>query len=131
MAGARVVLANLGGDSPEVKNKDRRAVEACQNMDFRYPEVTGWIRANKNDLKLVKSMGLKETGMLTSVSDYHIHLKLGKDRAAAMADYLEVAPSSEDHVDRVKVRDRVAGRDLVVVIASYTGHDLTNLVRDL
>jgi len=92
------LLHKLGGHSGLIRasefflysDKDRRAVEACQNMDFRFPEVTGWIRANKNDLKLVKSMGLKETGMLTSVSDYHIHLKLGKDRAAAMADYLEV-----------------------------------------
>ena len=92
------LLHKLGGHSGLIRasefflysDKDRRAVEACQNMDFRYPEVTGWIRANKNDLKLVKSMGLKETGMLTSVSDYHIHLKLNKDRAAAMADYLEV-----------------------------------------
>lgn len=92
------LLHKLGGHSGLIRasefflysDKDRRAVEACQNMDFRFPEVTGWIRANKNDLKLVKSMGLKETGMLTSVSDYHIHLKLGKNREAAMADYLEV-----------------------------------------
>lgn len=92
------LLHKLGGHSGLIRasefflysDKDRRAVEACQNMDFRFPEVTGWIRANKNDLKIVKSMGLKETGMLTSVSDYHIHLKLGKNREAAMADYLEV-----------------------------------------
>ena len=48
-----------------------------------------------------------------------------------LTDFLEVAPSSEDHVDRARVRDRVAGRDLVAVIAGYTGHDLTNLVREL
>lgn len=48
-----------------------------------------------------------------------------------LTDFLEVAPSSEDHVDRAKVRDRVVGRELVAVIAGYTGHDLTNLVRDL
>ena len=92
------LLHKLGGHSGLIRasefflysEKDRRAVEACQAMDFKYPEVTGWIRANANDLKLVKSMGLKETGMLTSVSDYHIHLKLGKDRKTAMADYLAV-----------------------------------------
>jgi hypothetical protein len=48
-----------------------------------------------------------------------------------LTDFLEVAPSSEDHVDRAKVRDRVVGRDIVAVITGYTGHDLTNLVRDL
>jgi isopropylmalate/homocitrate/citramalate synthase len=93
-----MLLHKLGGRSGLIRasefflysEKDRRAVEACQALDYKFPEVTGWIRANKNDLKLVKSMGLKETGMLTSVSDYHIHLKLNKDRKAAMADYLAV-----------------------------------------
>ncbi|MFZ5428521.1 MAG: triose-phosphate isomerase [Thermodesulfobacteriota bacterium] len=92
------LLHKLGGQSGLIRasefflysEKDRRAVEACQNMGFRFPEITGWIRANKNDLKLVKEMGIKETGMLTSVSDYHIHLKLGKDRQAALDSYLEV-----------------------------------------
>ena len=45
--------------------------------------------------------------------------------------YDEVAPSSEGHIDRDLVRKHTAGRDLVVVIAGYTGHDLTNHVRDL
>ena len=35
------------------------------------PRVTSWIRASK-DLKLVRDMGIRETGMLTSVSDYHL-----------------------------------------------------------
>ena len=91
-------MHRLGGRSGLIRasefflysDKDRRAVEACRNLDVKFPEITGWIRANKNDLKLVKSMGLRETGLLTSVSDYHIHLKLGKDRKAAMADYLAV-----------------------------------------
>ncbi|PDW02609.1 tetratricopeptide repeat protein [Candidatus Viridilinea mediisalina] len=48
-----------------------------------------------------------------------------------LTDYLEVAPSSEAHVDRAKVRERVSGRDLIVVVTGYIGHDLSNLVRDL
>jgi len=48
-----------------------------------------------------------------------------------LVDYAEVAPSSEAHVDRDLVRDHTVDRDLVVVIASYTGHDLTGHVRDL
>ncbi|NCC24790.1 MAG: histone-lysine N-methyltransferase [Deltaproteobacteria bacterium] len=71
-------------------DKDRRAVEKCLEKGYRYPEITGWIRAAAKDLDLVKSMGLKETGMLTSVSDYHIHMKLGKTRAQALKDYLAV-----------------------------------------
>lgn len=71
-------------------DKDKRAVEKCLEKDFKYPKITGWIRANEDDLKLVKDMGLKETGMLTSVSDYHIYMKLGKDRERAMYSYLKV-----------------------------------------
>jgi len=71
-------------------DKDRRAVEKCLELGFRYPEITGWIRANKKDLKLVKKMGLKETGMLTSCSDYHIFLKLKKSRKECLENYLRV-----------------------------------------
>jgi isopropylmalate/homocitrate/citramalate synthase len=52
--------------------------------------VTGWIRANAEDFKLVKSLGLKETGILTSVSDYHIFLKLRKNRRKVLDEYLAV-----------------------------------------
>ncbi len=98
------LLHKLGGHSGLIRasefflysDKDRRAVEACKALDYRFPEITGWIRANKTDLKLVKSMGLKETGMLTSVSDYHIYMKLGKDRKTAMADYLDVVAQALD-----------------------------------
>ncbi len=92
------LLHELGGRSGLIRQsefflyskKDKKAVEECLAREYRYPQVTGWIRCHKDDLKLVKQMGLKETGMLTSVSDYHIYLKLGKDRKKAMEDYLEV-----------------------------------------
>lgn len=48
-----------------------------------------------------------------------------------LADYTEIAPSTDDHVDKARVRERVVDRDLVVVITGYTGHDLTNIIRDL
>ena len=71
-------------------DKDKRAVEEVLALGYRWPEVTGWIRANKKDLQLVKDMGLKETGILTSCSDYHIFLKLNKNRRQAMEDYLSI-----------------------------------------
>jgi hypothetical protein len=39
---------------------DRAAVEACQKLGFKFPEITAWIRAVKKDFELVKAMGLKE-----------------------------------------------------------------------
>lgn len=92
------LLHQLGGMSGLIRaseffmysDKDKRAIEECRSKDYKYPKITGWIRANINDLKLAKSMGFNEVGMLTSVSDYHIYLKLGKDRETAMRDYLKV-----------------------------------------
>jgi isopropylmalate/homocitrate/citramalate synthase len=70
--------------------KDRRALELCQERGYRYPEITGWIRADKGDFQLVRSLGLKETGILFSVSDYHIFLKLKSDRRRAMDSFLGI-----------------------------------------
>ncbi|MCE5216398.1 2-isopropylmalate synthase [bacterium] len=70
--------------------RDRKAVHECQERGYRFPEVTGWIRASRKDFQLVREMGIKETGILTSASDYHIFLKLKKRRSEAMEDYLTV-----------------------------------------
>ncbi|OGX18484.1 MAG: histone-lysine N-methyltransferase [Omnitrophica WOR_2 bacterium RBG_13_44_8b] len=88
-------------------DKDKKAVEECLKLGYRYPEITGWIRAKKEDFKLVKQMGLKETGILTSASDYHIFLKLNKSRQEAMRDYLEVvdAALAEGIIPRCHLED--------------------------
>jgi citrate (Re)-synthase len=76
--------------------KDREAVRLCLERGYRFPEVTGWIRANKNDFKLVKEMGLKETGILTSCSDYHIFLKMNLSRKDALKAYLDIVATALD-----------------------------------
>jgi len=77
--------------------RDRKAVELCKERGYEYPQITGWIRAVANDFKLVSQMGLEETGILTSASDYHIFLKLRKTRAKAMESYLDVVKAALDH----------------------------------
>lgn len=77
--------------------KDKEAVRLCMEKGYRYPEITGWIRANKNDFKLVREMGLKETGILTSCSDYHIFLKLGVSRREALNAYLDIVATALEH----------------------------------
>ena len=76
--------------------RDRKAVEKCLERGYRFPEVTGWIRANADDFQLVKEIGLKETGILTSVSDYHIFLKLKKTRKKVMESYLDIVRAALD-----------------------------------
>jgi isopropylmalate/homocitrate/citramalate synthase len=98
------LLNKLGGPNGVIRQtefflyskKDKDAVEKCMELGLSYPEITGWIRAAKEDIPLVKSFGLKETGLLTSVSDYHIFLKLNKKRSEAMDSYLGIVKSVLD-----------------------------------
>lgn len=98
------MLHKLGGSRGLIRqcefflysDKDKEAVRKCLEKGYRYPQVTGWIRPVKDDFKLVKQMGLKETGILTSASDYHIFLKLKKTRKEAMDMYLGIVKSALD-----------------------------------
>lgn len=74
--------------------KDREAAYKCMEKGYKFPEVTAWIRAVKQDFALVKDMGIKETGILTSISDYHIYLKLGMTREQAMKQYLDIVEAA-------------------------------------
>ncbi|MDR2460730.1 MAG: histone-lysine N-methyltransferase [Deltaproteobacteria bacterium] len=69
-------------------SKDRAALEACRALNLKFPIITGWIRAHSDDLKLVRESKIRETGVLTSISDYHIYMKLGLSRRKAMDKYL-------------------------------------------
>ncbi|MDA3792740.1 MAG: histone-lysine N-methyltransferase [Elusimicrobia bacterium] len=96
------LLHRLGGPQGIIRSsefflyshRDREAVRRCMDKGYKYPEITGWIRANEKDFKLVKDMGLKETGILTSASDYHIYLKLNIDRKTAMDNYLRIVDTA-------------------------------------
>ena len=68
--------------------KDREAIEKCMALDLKFPEITTWIRASKEDFKLVKDMGIPETGILVSCSDYHIFKKMKMTRSQCMDYYL-------------------------------------------
>jgi len=70
--------------------KDRDAVYKCLEKGYEFPEVTSWIRASKKDFNLVKDLGLKETGILVSCSDYHIFYKMKMTRRECMNHYLNV-----------------------------------------
>ena len=91
-------LHKLGGPNGMIRasefflysKKDRDAVYKCMERGYQFPEVTSWIRASKEDFKLVKEIGMKETGILVSCSDYHIFLKLKMTRRQAMEHYLSV-----------------------------------------
>ncbi len=68
--------------------KDREAIEKCMALDLKFPEITTWIRASKEDFKLAKDIGIRETGILVSCSDYHIFKKMKMTRKQALDHYL-------------------------------------------
>ena len=70
--------------------KDRQALEKCMELDLKFPQITSWIRASKEDFRLVRELGIKETGVLVSCSDYHIFKKMKMTRAQVLEHYLSV-----------------------------------------
>lgn len=88
----------LGGPNGKIRQcefflyskKDRDAVYKCMERGYKFPEVTSWIRASKKDFQLVKDIGMPETGILVSCSDYHIFYKLNMTRRQAMEHYLKI-----------------------------------------
>ena len=97
-------LHRLGGPKGKIRQsefflyskKDRDAVYQCLERGYRFPEVSGWIRASEKDFQLVKEIGLPETGILVSCSDYHIFYKLHMKRSEAMKHYLGIVRQCMD-----------------------------------
>ena len=98
------MLHRLGGPKGVIRQseffvytkKDREALLRCMDLGYEFPEVTTWIRAKKEDFMLVRDLGIKETGILVSCSDYHIFKKLGLSRGEAMDHYLGVVKRAFD-----------------------------------
>ena len=92
------LLHKLGGPKGMIRQteffvyseKDRKALTECMELGYDFPEITTWIRANKKDFDLVRSIGIKETGILVSCSDYHIFHKMGLTRREALDRYLGI-----------------------------------------
>lgn len=99
------LLHKLGGPKGIIRQseffvytkKDQEAVYKCLERDYRCPEVTTWIRASKKDFELVKSIGVKETGILVSCSDYHIFYKMNMKRSEIIEYYLSIIRQCIDY----------------------------------
>jgi citrate (Re)-synthase len=96
------LLSKLSGEKGIIRtseffmysDKDKKALEKVLELDLQYPQPTGWIRAQRKDFELLKQFELKETGILTSVSDYHIYMKLKMDRKQAFDFYVDIVAYS-------------------------------------
>lgn len=98
------LLSKLGGPYGIIRQseffiyskKDREAVEKCMELDLKFPQITSWIRASKQDFQLVRDLGIKETGILVSCSDYHIFKKMKMTRKQALDHYLATVSDAFD-----------------------------------
>src|SRR5215467_11982667 len=94
------IFCRFTGDSGAIRQaeffayraSDRVALEgALERYHSGAPiEPTTWIRASAKDVELIRSIGVRETGMLASASDYHTFHKFkpgGRNQAAQT--YLE------------------------------------------
>ena len=96
------MLHRLGGERGIIRQseffvytkKDKEALLKCMDLGYKFPEITTWIRAKKEDFNLVSDLGIKETGILVSCSDYHIFKKLGLSRKEALDHYLGVVKNA-------------------------------------
>ena len=97
-------LHKLGGPNGLIRqcefflysDRDKQAVYKCMERGYKFPEVTSWIRATKSDFQLAKDMGMKESGILVSCSDYHIFKKLNMTRKQALEHYMKIIKSAID-----------------------------------
>ena len=119
-------LHKLGGPQGKIRTtefflyteKDREAVRRVKELGYEYPIPTGWIRAKKEELRLVKEAGLEETGILASISDYHIYFKFKSSRAKIIEKYLSVVEEAlkMNIIPRVHLEDITRANIFEVVV---------------
>jgi len=98
------LLSRLGGPYGIIRQseffvyskKDREVISRCMDLGLKFPEITTWIRASRKDFELVRDLGIRETGILVSCSDYHIFKKLNMTRRQAMNHYLDTVKEAFD-----------------------------------
>ena len=132
------LISRLGGPKGIIRQseffvytkKDRLALEKCMELGYEFPEITTWIRAKKEDFALVRDLGIKETGILVSCSDYHIFKKLGLTRKAALDHYLGVVKNAFDAGIRPRCHlEDITRADFYGFVVPFV-HELNNLSRE-
>jgi citrate (Re)-synthase len=83
-------------------------------------EPTTWIRAAAKDVKLIQSLGVQESGLLASISDYHVFHKFkpgGRLQAATL--YLEAVQLALDAGIRPRLHLEDASRAAIDFIRRF------------
>lgn len=132
------LLSRLGGPYGIIRQtelfvyskKDREALEKCKALGLRFPEITTWIRATKEDFQMVRDLEIRETGILVSASDYHIFKKMKMTRKQAMEYYLSTVKQAFEAgiMPRCHLED-ITRADFYGFVVPFV-NELTNLSRE-
>jgi 2-phosphinomethylmalic acid synthase len=101
---------------------DRAALEgALERYRGGAPiEPTTWIRAAAKDVALIRSLGVRETGMLASISDYHMFHKFSPGgRVQATNTYLDATRMALDAGIRPRLHLEDATRAPIDIILAF------------
>jgi 2-phosphinomethylmalic acid synthase len=105
------------------READRRILEGAieRHRDGAPIEPTSWIRASRKDALLVRKIGVRETGMLASASDYHtFHKFTPGGRRSAAATYLDAVRAVLDAGLRPRVHLEDATRAPEAFVLPFT-----------
>ena len=101
------ILCDFTGQSGAIRQAEffvyrRQDLSALQAIQERYSsgapiEPTTWIRASTTDVALIKKLGIAESGLLASISDYHVFHKFQPaGRRSAASKYLDAVKMTLD-----------------------------------
>ena len=115
-----------GHSSGRVFRLPQTDLDGFQGLQERYTagapiEPTTWIRASAKDVKLIQSLGMRESGFLASISDYHVFHKfsrVGDHRPRSL--YLDAVQLTLDAGirPRLHLEDATADRSILSDILS-------------
>jgi len=107
------LLCDVTGDSGAIRQTEFFAYHTADRAALRYAlerfesgapiEPTTWIRAKREDVELIRTLGVRETGLLSSSSDYHTLHKFTGGRPAAAAMYLDAVRATLEYGIRPRV----------------------------
>jgi len=124
------ILCDFTGQSGAIRQAEffvyrPQDVSALQAIQERYSggapiEPTTWIRASTTDVALIKKLGIAESGLLASISDYHVFHKFkSAGRRSAASNYLDALKMTLDAGIRPRLHLEDATRAAPAFLAGF------------
>ena len=124
------ILCDFTGESGAIRQAEffvyrEQDLEALHAIQERYAsgapiEPTTWIRASTADVNLIKKLGIAESGLLASISDYHVFHKFRPaGRRSAASNYLAAVKMTLDAGIRPRLHLEDATRAAPAFLISF------------